>query len=992
MATIRQNKRYGTGVGSDMRAHASPFFVQPAVVISLGTMGLKVTDTLIERKNVRSAFHGVSEFSQSAHIGSIHIPDIETLGVDRSTPVEFRKEFLNQVPNLAKIVLERFDIARQHRRHPEATFIRPTIYVVGAPWEVAATALFWPVAALVRCILGDGSAYGLDGIFIAANNGNKGNREREDARLFATFVEGDALRSWVPTWWSEMRDIFKANALPALPPGYDRVLLLDGLKANNGTVSTDDSTGEIVSHATNLLEGLIFSNVPRLLDDALLDDFQPDERQAYISAGSSALAVPLSQIRDQVMDYSVSVLTREHLLQASEADLQASRVKGQALATRIVTNLNGAALRIVRETLKPFSSDGLQLSSGALLKLQIDVEQPQPDAIPVVRKVSTHAPNPLSLANASYERINALLNEEIRSNETVCEYINGWLESEMHRVSLLMSADNQVKSMSIATLRQGDSGLVCGVELLSATAAKLRSYREKMLQPNPDKAVRLERSRDRLTGATRQRFNRRLLRPVIQAAPKLPSILARTAILYMVLFQYYWIGLANGVLYWPLNLFPPALFADAEQTQPWGRYLILILAIAAAIMVLVTALGPWFLRRSVLPSHRGNLETFIKGNLQETIRLDALKKLESVIDHVERQREGLHSNVEALTAQSRPMRMENGAEPHKFQNYLEYVVVNTSSVVEPFQKAAVQQVRNRNSERILDTWLDGDQDGSVGITGPDEQGPEFSPKEPERIKAFLQKKVKEAIDEIAAKPALSYVHPAQYSDWFHTLWQSSVPWIRTTSFASIGGKSISASKHTSEHLEFSAVLIKDAERVQFGRVARQEAGNCHVLEWPDPYRVLMLRLLGGVSTEDISRMTQLRHAFQLLPNDEKELITQEERIFAPYNVANRGPVQPKASPPPPQKVANRTPPKASPAGSGAASGGPNQGQAAMGNEVPPAPGSAAGTQQPHVEQVSNPVGSAASSNRPAEQGNGQSEGQAQNGNSPWTAAEDVDDD
>jgi hypothetical protein len=842
---------------------------QPALVIGIGDMGGATCDELVQRQAIRDAFGSPVPGPAPAILTTVYLSGTSWLSTESAVYV--RGDFLEPISlaRAAEQIQEAFNTVRLHANQPTSERVHPLIIVVAACSEPAGAALVWPIAALIRCALDDDSSYDMVGVFTTGYRPTTlRGAEWGDANSFATLVEGDALRLTPPLWWAAIQVRYPQFSQQETPPTYDRVLLVDTLKANNTTVqlaeaghrATDaklaSGLAEVRTHTCLLLEALILGSLAKLLDQD--EDYVSESQQVYTGAGASSLTVPLHHIFARVVDYTVATLLEDQIFTIPNALMHDARMSGEELAAATNRELMQSCYSALANWIPGAASRGVALPSGGTLNYEVLVDNAKERLLPSIQSVHIQGRSPFA-GDTSPSFVDALahVNEEIESRAQLDAWLSQQLAKALLGEGVLQAARRRYAEKLGDLLGQGDAGLTQGVELLSAAMGSLRTHINDLDNVIEAGKLDLDRQDQRVRGVERQIYNRRVVRPIMNAGPRTAAILIRCTLLLLLLYQFYWDGLVNHIRYWPLDSLNLLIVIDPTQTGSLNPMLLAavllpVLALAAGLTIV-----PALARHALLAPHRRTLALLVRAGLNQIILRQGREHLVAIVSDLNIQ---LRALLELKQQIQERTHNESTVTASTFDPiaYLEYSAVKPEDIADPYRRQAAQIVRAQHGPNLIGSWL-----ASRSML-------ELRPAE--EIIDGLHTLAGQALSDLVVKPINTYLNREDLPNWFRRLWQSSVPWIK------LDGQSTAGREFT----EMAVLLLPADARNGWAPVVRTEVDHCRFFDWPDDYRIALVRLIGGVRAGDLGRWRQLQFAFQMQPADRRVLITNNGNLFAEY--------------------------------------------------------------------------------------------------------------
>lgn len=868
-----------------------PVSPPPAVIVGIGEFGEAIIQALRARQSLHTRFQVAFGDWFDRFVYDIHWP---TGALTEGNAAEIRDAFLQdqQISNAAHALRKAFRDARQHANQPWTEFVLPRVIIVGATWEPSGSALLWPAAALTRLIIGDVVPYELLGLFISAGyRSDAALQAEEDAHTFATLREGDQLLVGknAPAWHRQLARFMGRKDTDQIERVlYDHVFLIDALKQNNTTSRAADDPAELHSFVSTVLEALLFTPTYNLLDQSLLDDFPADEQQVYVGAGASALTVPLREIEQVLREQTVAHMIRDRLLAPLSPEQRQDIIA--ALADR---TYEAAAIRELRADVLADTPDGQPNPLRRLLAQWADpgvavdgerrdyrlryqlgtIDQPPggrrlgrrlrslfgrdalakvgsiADIIPDLGGLRVVGPDPFSSDRSL--RYPDVMNRLDAERETIVQVLNQFddTQNEDEAARLANLTYSRTYQEHLSKLLNGERGLIQTIAILErarerwGTAAKQMAALADQSDENPE-IVRLRDIVD--AGGGGIYVEEEWLKVPLRWKPRFSSLLLRGLALIAVLYQFYWTAIRNGD-------FPPPLQAlgrfsfPAIMASSWWEWLLLGLLFGSMLLAIIFLYSvPTLALRIRLRFHRRSMAQLTRVELERRFIRFAADEAAT-----------MHDNLQALLSPALALRddlaavavrfAQNLGDDQPFRDYLEYKVVEPSKVISHEQLLAIGRESAGQRGQILGSWLEPRPLSPVDLTSPD------------RVIDTLMTHVRPITTSLAMRPVSDYLREEEHGRWFQYLWQGAVPWLKSNN-----GHASNESPPTC-----NIMLLSEGEGAPFARAAAHESGACSVAPWPDPYRILLLRLLGGMASSRLARDLEWRQAFQHLPDDRR---------------------------------------------------------------------------------------------------------------------------
>lgn len=865
---------------------------QPTVLVGVGQFGAAIVDVLRARQQSHMRFE--VDFGNWFDRFVYDVP-LSVEGPEGRDAVGIREAFLqgDQVGEAAHTLRKAFRDSRQHANQPWTGYVLPRLIVVGATWEPSGCALLWPAAALSRLVVGQATPYELLGLFVSAGyRADQSIQIEEDAHTFVTLREGDQLVTGqgTPNWYRRMAKLMGEPSTDTIDDAlYDHIFLIDALKENNATSLAADSPTELHTFVAAVLEALLFTPTYELFDQSLLDDFPADERQVYAGAGASALAVPLRELEQVLRERTISHLIRERLLvplrpeqrqdlQKSLADHTCEAVAIQELHAgvmvdnvgeqpnplpRLIASLQERGVHVegehkdywLRYHLQTISkpSGGWRIGRrvrsifghDALAKIG-----PIAGIVPDFGGLRITGPDPFS-SDLSLRYLD-VMNRLMAERNTIITVLNRFEDALIdHRASRTVEStfkgvyEEQLGKL----LSSGDMGLMQAIEILERAGDRWGTAAEDLtgLADQTGDDPEIARLRDAVDGEQSQVFEEKRLKTPLRWKPRFSSLLLRGLALVTVLYQFYWTAVSQGAYPIPLEALGPLSF-PAIMSQPWWEWLLFGLLTGAMLVVIAFLYGiPTLALNIRLRFHRRSMTRLARAELERQFIRYASDQAETMRASIDILLEAMAGRRDELAAIAEQYALNVGDDTPA-SSYLEYKIIKPSQMATPEQLIQIsRQAAAGQRGQALGSWVASRPLSPVDLLSADQ------------IIGALTTHVQPLTTSLAMQPVSDYLREDDHRPWFQHLWQSAAPWIKSSN-----GEAGDDAPTTCNIL-----LLREGANSSFASVASQEAGRCHVAAWPDPYRILLLRLLGGVRSDRLARDMEWRQAFQHLPEERR---------------------------------------------------------------------------------------------------------------------------
>ncbi|MFM2309002.1 MAG: hypothetical protein RLY87_1123 [Chloroflexota bacterium] len=835
---------------------------QPAIIIGVGAFGQAVRDRITLQRDVYRGFKTPLAGEDAGSVYTRILPSNPAIFDDKAEDIRADQLTEQTLRDIARDLRQMFNTVRLHRDAPLFDTLRPVIIVVGATWSEAGRALLWPLSAIIRAAIGSSMQYTLYGVFVSADyRADASQREDGEANTWSVFDEGDRLAAGEVIWQGKVRAGIGSDGYDTRL--YDNIFWIDGHKENNGSIGQDDDVFEVATHVSSLLEGMVYSALPRTIDQALLDDHNLTARQLYIGVGSASLVVPLRDITTLVRRYTLGTLIRDRLLTAPPAT---SDVNTTLLS--IITRMSAYLSENARKSIGALA---LEASKGPFTHnttLNVDVSlsandktvKPNTDSV----TVTTSASDPFD------EQLTAevILARQFEAQEQSTQLLQRFSEAlARDRFSTAAEAEAEAGRSIAVLLSTGGTGLLRSVETLKDAARILNEHYERLESQAITEAKTADRVYARITDR-RTWFGVNpeiMLKRAVDLRAHLPAMLIRAAILIAILFQLYWDSAwkARTALF-PMQLFD---FTYADPLSLWSRLLFMTTLIVIIPTLLIWALPyigvAWQQRwrkkqlesylqmrtNALLASHTAVVASVVQSRL----RNQRAEELAVPLGELMAQRDS------ALRATS-PDAIERDRLFRKRIDYLESAVVDPVDVMVPFQTQVADSIVARYGTNVVSSWRP--RGGTI-------EDP-WKVEDIADIVNRLEAQIDPVVSDITTKTIDEYLVDQDILALMHRLWRSSVPWLKATHDYEVSD--------TYSRLRIDALMVSRRVRPFFEGVIDGPDGSVIPVDWPDAHRVMMLRMYCGIVSSEVARWRQLEAAgeharreqlkqFRVLPKD-----------------------------------------------------------------------------------------------------------------------------
>ncbi len=825
---------------------------QPGVIIALGEFGKQICEELRRRVDIYRQFKSPLHEEYQRIVVDLVLPDDSAL--ETASPDEIRSRFCQseQLQQTRKKIIAAYDRVCAHARYPLVDLVRPTIYVVGATWSPVGRALLWPVADCVRDWLGPRKDYYLVGIFVAAQwSDDVEERDKGDAFTYDLVNEGDSPNQSCPRLSQEETE------------SYDLIFFVDQLKNNNATAPEygQDITNnqvEVETLVLTLIEGLLYGNAAPVIDQIILDDYQStrnrkhyadvsistSHRKYYIGVGISTVLVPLDRISRSITTYTVARLIQDVLLTGSR---QLETNEAAKLYVQLIDHLS----RVLFETVSSQFAEPINYELADDLKGQFIV------SLDHSRSDRVHPQNPANSLSVAQYGHTAVKSFRIKGPNLASERDN----LDVHEVQKRIGDEERQARDQITKLKQvlpesayRELERECGQfirRLLVRSASdgldqaiyNMEQIIERLQRDEEIARLRAEKSR---VGYRRVELQRRagrssisiapdlLLDSALRLRPRIAAIVVRCLLIGIFLLQFFYDGLLQNRLLWPMS----ALISSAETPSPALKYQVIAwLFVSVGVMALFLAVIPLVAVQTHILFRRWSLARAIRAGLQaqiDTYRHQQLRLLLLALNHrlvvLKGIRGGLKEYADRQIAQS--------GDPF-VSSYQEYAVVSPSSFREQLAATVVPGL----GQRMIVSWVPADSSSDDPWRICDASD----------IVRDLEEKTSKSIEHIVSQPIEHYLANLDIDNLFFQLWQSSVPWIKVT-------QSVYALEPGQNLMEINLLLIRRGAQSQLLHQLNSSPLHYHILNWHDPYRISLMRLICGVTKDGLDRFEQIKRS------------------------------------------------------------------------------------------------------------------------------------
>jgi len=815
---------------------------QPAIIIGIGEFGQAVLDRIRMQRDVyKTPLAGEDAGSMSPRV----LPTDHTWWQLDSSTIRAKQLAEAALRELARDLRELFNTVRLHRDAPLFDTLRPVIIVVGATWSESGSALLWPLAGIIRAAIGSSMQYALHGVFVAADYREEvEKREYGDALTWNVLDEGDRLAAGEVIWQGKIRSGITSDLIDTRL--YDTVFLIDGHKENNGSIGHDNNMFEVATHVTSLLEGLIYSTLPRALDQALLDDHSYLSQQRYVGVGSSALVVPLRDITNLVRRFAMGKIIQDRLLTMPNGmpavDQQTTSRIDAELKKHVVTSLQ----RVITHACEEAKKRPLQHATN--LNYQVTVDSLYDTIIPDIRKAEVQSVHFAATdEQVDADEILARQQEEREQAELILADCQAQLVER--RAKLVYATEDAVGRPLVELLANGGTGLIRAVETLRTYARQLEQQsalsEQQALTSESKSKILYHRMTDQ-----RKWFGINLdemLRQAVNLRAHIPAMFVRATLLIILLFQFYWDAhWKTATTPFPMDSF----FSIDDERMLFGAGWYDILNMAFILVIIPT------LFLTILPYvgvawqqrvRRQMLEKYMQERLRAMSLADTAFLCDVLAKRIANQRLADLSIAkdELQTYADRAMRATSQEELVRERevrqriDYLESLVVEPSDVLHPYQAQVLANITKVYGPNIVTSWRP--RSGAVNDY--------WRVESINSIVERLEAQIEPVVSDITTKTIDYYVQGKDMIALMHRLWRASVPWIK----AAHGVESADVYSR----MRLDVLLVSRKVKDEFLQVIDGPDGKVVAVDWPDTYRVMMLRMHCGIVAHQLIRWRQL---------------------------------------------------------------------------------------------------------------------------------------
>lgn len=816
---------------------------QPAIIIGVGAFGQAVLDRIMLQRDVYRGFQTPMAGEDAGSVFTHTFPAAPSSEPKSAADIRTHELSDHVLQQTARDLRRMFNTVRLHRDAPLFDTLRPVVVVVGATWSEEGRALLWPLSAIIRAAIGNSMEYTMYGVFVSADyRADAAARESGEAHTWAVFDEGDRLAAGENIWQGRVRTGIGSDGYD--DRRYDSIFWIDSHKENNGSIGQDDDVHEVATHVASLLEGMVYSALPRTLDQALLDDHLEATRQLYIGVGSAALVVPLRDITTLVRRYTLGTIIRDFLIPPDARKPDDSTVI--TIRRRVAVSLYESAHRSL-QMLTRDAANG-PFVHNTTLNIDIDVVPDEQAIVPTVQRVSVVA----SDTNPFDEQLTAtvLLERQREAQSTAANMLSTYETELISQQRTAVSTAEQEAGRGTAMLLAGGGKSLLKAEATLRTSAQQLQERAEELEGH---AITLAKRADALQNQlndTRLWFGVNpdvMLERAVALRAHLPAVALRAAIIIALLFQLYWDAARKAQRpVFPMQMFD---FTYADPLQLWWPLFLattLLVGIPALILWVLPYLGVIWQQRW----RRKQLERYVRARTDALHANHTAQVASGLQGQLRQQRVDdlalpiaqLAAHRDAALGATSPDSLERDRQTRKRVAYLETPVVDPVDVMIPFQQQVAQSVVSRYGENVVASWRPraGKHDNPWAVEDID------------TMITRLEAQIDPVVTDISTKTIDEYLVDQDMLILMHRLWRSSVPWLKAThDFEATDAYS---------RVRLDVLMVSRRVRAFFDGVIDGPDGRVITVDWPDAHRVMMLRLHCGVSSSEIARWRQLEAA------------------------------------------------------------------------------------------------------------------------------------
>lgn len=250
--------------------------------------------------------------------------ETHTSGLRRATRSDIFTAALTHADYVARLLETHvLDPIRQDSLAPDDPFVQTTLYVVAPLFEPLTSALIWPLVGALMGRMGRRHISNVVGLFATGSYATDLSRGVEDAATYAALAELETLSGMRQdpalhaTLTAQVRATRSGLAEHIGERLFDRVYLLDREKANQGLA---EDSHELAILAGNALEALVVGSGDLYIQEQIGYTVHGSEDRIYSLIGAAGDYVPVNQILHAVNRQEESRLVREWVLRHSPED------------------------------------------------------------------------------------------------------------------------------------------------------------------------------------------------------------------------------------------------------------------------------------------------------------------------------------------------------------------------------------------------------------------------------------------------------------------------------------------------------------------------------------------------------------------------------------------------------------------------------------------------------------------------------------------------
>ncbi len=866
----------------------SLYSLQPTIIVGLGGIGWLIRYEWERRYKTYKEFYSplitdvtdVCFWMLPSDVSEL--PDWEKLSFE-----EHRQRFLTRetLTDHAQQIASHYHKVRAHIKLSLTDHVRPTVFVIGATWSPEGRALLWPLAYLIRFLFGDPYDYELVGVFVTAQweDGKRKALER-DALTYELLEEGNRLAQ-SPDWQQTFARVFACDLIPE-KISFDKVFLIDNVKQNNATSPATYNSAEIVQLISDMIEACLHSDLLSIIDRSYTADC-PTHHPLYIGIGISSLVVPLVRLYDNLTNTIVANLVRVRLLTEAE-QLRWDDLKKE-IEQKIQQELNVAVLNAVR---RRYQSDVAENQNRLELTKEYEIGQtkqkgkivviivnnvdrlqslsririPQVfvrwygrfpsrrllQSLGLIRipQVSLYIRGPDLLSpDESLQTIDERIDSE---NSQIDSFLRQFRETIRDYKDCLRSIEKICDEAIQAQLRTGEQGLVRAIRL---TESIIEQVKNAVIETKKE----LSRRENKLNSLRKGGRSVRRVSPLERLKIVTPffsrpqALLLRVLLIGIVCYQFYYDGLLQGIYRPPLDLLRAMLGEGSEAAIRSTAVGLIILCLGG--LAIITLL-PWFLVRLYLFRARqyvcGEQQTQLVEALLQ-MRLNVLTRLQGRLENY------LNAELKRLHAELKQQHARFEEEPPE-ETYQEYSVVDLKELIQSFHydvEAAIQ----RHRRPLVTSWLHDHADLN-------NVWPTLITKE--EVFDNVRRQIGDVVKDRHIRPISTYLATQNLEEWAMRISKSSVPWVKI-----VQPIFTLADDAQNPPIEMMCLLASEGRRNLIALQIVQNLGMCELLSWADPYRIMLVRIIGGFKPAQLTRWSEMHNRWMFVSRAATQTIAGE---------------------------------------------------------------------------------------------------------------------